>query len=40
MSQKGGSGNSGVKGMLAACSLGAVIKVVQAWCGIGGERQK
>ncbi len=30
MSQKGGGGDGGVEGMLAACLLGAVAKVVEA----------
>jgi hypothetical protein len=33
MGKSGGGGNSGVKGTLGACSLGAVVKVVEAWRG-------
>jgi len=33
MSQKGGGGDSGVEGMLAACSLEAVAKAAEVWRG-------
>ncbi len=38
MSQKGDGGDSGVEGMLAACSLGAVAKAVGR--DVAGERQR
>ena len=38
MSQKGDGGDGGVKGMLAACSLGAGAKA--AGCDVAGERQR
>ncbi len=33
VSQKGDGSNGSVEGMLAACSLGAVAKAAEVWCG-------